>query len=499
MRMYRLIILQFIFAALASISTLIAAPSKPNIIFMMADDLGIAHVETYGFDDGIAGQIKTPHLNAMAANGLRFDRFYAQAPVCSPTRASCYTGRHPYRMGIWEANTGHLRAEEVTLAEVLKDHGYSIGHFGKWHMGKMVTNDPKLSKKAGRMGLASPDSNGVDDWFAIHSAPTLYNPFSDGRPSNAESDNPYYENGQRATDNLEGDTSRIIMDRALPFIKDAAKSDQPFVAYIWFNTPHTPLAGNPKYQDLYHKWELYGPIVDMDEQVGRLREALRELGIADNTLLWFSSDNGPAIGDAGPYYGAKRHLFEGGIRVPTFVEWPGTVPAGTITETMASSSDYFPTALAAAGVDYQSPTALDGENILPLIVGQNNQREAPLFFQSHGTFVTMDQDYKLIKIDSGAYSSGAAERRSFPLDEWLLFDMRSDSGETTNIAAQHPERVEQMAKRFAEWDDSCRNSYLGHDYPAELGFDASGLTYKNDAKPKSKTKTKKKNKKNKAQ
>lgn len=490
--MSRTHICTLILAVYAVLSTLNADRAKrPNIIFMMADDLGMAHIETYGFDDGIDGQIRTPNLNAMAAEGLRFNRFYAQAPVCSPTRANCYTGRHPYRIGIWEANTGHLRSEEITLAEVLGKHGYTIGHFGKWHMGRMVTDDPNLSKKAGRMGDSSPESNGVDDWFAIHSAPYLYNPFSDGRPDNQTTDNPYYENGRRAADNLEGDTSRIIMDRALPFIENATKADQPFVAYIWFNTPHGPLSADPKYQEQYDKWELYGPIVDMDEQVGRLRKTLRDLGIADDTLLWFSSDNGPAIGGAGPYYAGKRHLFEGGIRVPTLVEWPGSIPAGVTTDIMASSSDYFPTALAAAQIDYQSPHPLDGESILPLLKGQPFTREKALYFQSHGSFVRMDQDYKLIKVNSDAFSRGAAAKRNFPLDEWLLFDMAKDPGETTNIAAQHPERVQQMAQNFADWDASCRDSFFGNDYSAALGFDTSGLKYKNDAKSKSK---KKKNK-----
>lgn len=456
------------------------ADEKPNIIFMMADDLGIAHIETYGFDDGIPGQIKTPGLNAMAKNGLRFDRFYSQAPVCSPTRASCYTGRHPYRIGIWEANQGHLRSEEITLPEVLKEHGYTVGHFGKWHMGLMVQDDPRLAKKAKRMPYSSPESNGVDDWFAIHFAPSLYNPFSDGLPGAEETDNPFYENGKRVTSNVDGDTSRIIIDRAIPFIRNAAENDKPFVAYIWFNTPHTPLSADPKYEDIYKNWELYGPITDMDTQVARLREELRNLKIEENTMLWFSSDNGPASGSAGPYFQGKRHLFEGGIRVPTILEWPEKIEANTTTDIAACTSDYFLTSLSAADIDYSSPYPMDGENILPLILKTNTTRNKPLFFQSHGTSVIMEHEYKLMRVKTGAPSAKPAEKRGFPLDEWILFDLKNDPGETTNIAGQHPEKVHQMKKQFEAWDLSCKDSYIGSDYPEGIGSSYSELVYIND-------------------
>jgi len=449
-----------------------AAPAKndrPNFILIMADDLGIGDVAGYGFNS----EIKTPHLDEMARSGLRFNRFYAQSPVCSPTRFSCMTGRHPFRVGIWEANQGYLRNEEITLPEVLQENGYATGHFGKWHLGRMV-DDPKLGKGA-RMPYANPADNGADEWFAVHDAPPTFNPYGPNGELAEESDNPYYHNGERVLDNVAGDTSRMIMDRAIPFIRKAVKEDKPFFTFIWFNTPHAEVEADPKYASMFSskKWKYYGAVADMDIQIGRLRKELRNLGIAENTMIWFSSDNGPTgQGSAGPYYAGKRHLFEGGIRVPGLVEWPGKVKAGSTTDAIGCSSDYFQTVLDAAGIDYKNTYPLDGINLIPLLEGKMTERPGHLCFQSHGVSVIMNQKFKAMKVLPGAFSQSAAERRGFPLEEWFLFDMQTDCKEENNVAAQHPEVLRQLMIDYEAWNDSCRASYEGKDYPKP--FDPNG-------------------------
>ena len=254
--------------------------ARPNIILAMADDMG------WG-DPGFNGNqiIKTPHLDEMAKAGLRFDRFYAGGAVCSPTRGSCLTGRHPYRYGVWSANQGHLRKEEMSLAEVVKTQGYTTGHFGKWHLG---TLDPTRSGKgAGRdaaRNYMTPGMKGADEWFGTEYGVRLWDPITDSDV------NPYYHNGKLASENLQGDDSRVLMDRAIPFIRKAATEKQPFLAVIWFHAPHEPVFAGPEFLKMYAGREegerhFYGVITALDLQMGRLRKELRDLGIADNTML----------------------------------------------------------------------------------------------------------------------------------------------------------------------------------------------------------------------
>lgn len=313
---------------------------RPNIILCMTDDQG------WG-DTGYNGNpvAKTPNLDQMAEDGLRFDRFYSAAPVCSPTRASCLTGRNPYRTGVFFANEGILRPEEFTLMEFLKSKGYTTGHFGKWHLGTLTKTERDSNR--GRPGNDTeynpPWEHGFDVSFSTEAKVPTWDPMK--KPSKAPGHGwralkpgdehreygTYYwnEKGQRVTDNLEGDDSRVIMDRAVPFIDSAAESGTPFLAVIWFHTPHLPCVASPEWFDYYKGKGLtdraasfYGCISGMDEQMGRLRGELDRLGVADNTMIWFCSDNGPEgrtspdTGSAGPYRGRKRSLHEGGVRVP---------------------------------------------------------------------------------------------------------------------------------------------------------------------------------------
>ena len=451
------------------------ASSAPNIIMMMADDMGVGDVGYYGWNDTMSDPVLTPHLDSMASAGLRFDRFYAYSPVCSPTRGSCISGRHAFRYGVWEANKGGGRVEEITLMDVLKEHaGYVTGHFGKWHMGRMVSH--KNWGQATRMDYYTPGMAGFDEWFSVvHSVKTYdpYGPAGVDDPPEVDTDyNPYFHNGTEYTNTLFGDTSEIIMDRAIPFMDQAVNQGKPFMACIWFHTPHKELDASPADQALYPNGsdgqkKYYGAITAMDRQIGRLRAWLRAKGIENNTLLWFTCDNGQTTGSSGPYLASKRHLFEGGIRVPTVLEWPARVPAGRSTGFLAGTGDYFLTHLDAAGIDYADPHPRDGISLLPCIEGSMSARTNTISFQSHDTSVIMSQDFKAMKVRTGAYSDGFAAGQGLPLDEWLLFDMTLSDPyliERANMASSHPAVVAALTAEYDAWNLSCSNSFYGADY-----------------------------------
>jgi arylsulfatase A-like enzyme len=454
-----------------------AAEAKPNVILVMCDDLGWGDVSFNG--SNIA---KTPHLDEMAGHSLKFNRFYAAAPVCSPTRGSVLTGRHPYRYEIFSANKGHMKSEELTLAEALKTKGYLAGHFGKWHLGTLTTKikDANRGGPGKTQHYTTPAMNGFDAYFSTESKVPTWNPmqkpktFGPGEslrfgwipvenPPDAEAYGTYYWDGEerRVTENLEGDDSRIIMDRALPFIETAAKNQQPFFAVIWFHTPHLPVVAGKKHRDLYAdrplKQQLYfGSITAMDEQIGRLRKALREWNIAEDTMLWFCSDNGPESntpGSAGKFRGRKRSLYEGGVRVPGLLEWPKQIPEGRQTDVPCVTSDYLPTILSITRLEeHRHPEPIDGVNLMPLIEGKINSRERPIAFQSANMAALSDNRYKLVMAGQG--NQAKAE----------LYDLDADPGEEANIAADHPEITHRMRQTLKEWQASCRRSAEGSDY-----------------------------------
>jgi len=254
-------------------------PKYPNIILCMCDDLG------WG-DTGYNGHpvLKTPNLDDMAASGIRFDRWYSGAPVCSPTRGSCITGRHPYRYGIFTANSGHMKKQEITLAEALKTQGYATGHFGKWHMGTLTTeiNDSNRGRPGATEHYSPPWDNGFDVCFSTEAKVPTWDPMKN--PGSDSFYGTYYwrqDGNYVAIDSpeLAGDDSRVIMDQAIPFIRNAVARKKPFLAIIWFHTPHKPVVAGPEYKAMYSahssgEQDYYGCVTAMDEQVGRLRHGI---------------------------------------------------------------------------------------------------------------------------------------------------------------------------------------------------------------------------------
>lgn len=435
---------------------------KPNVILCMADDLG------WG-DPGFNGNsiIKTPHLDAMVKAGLRFSRFYAAAPVCSPTRGSCLTGRHPYRYGVFSANVGHLPEDEITLAEALKTQGYATGHFGKWHLGTLTTME-KDSNRGGPKGAkhySPPWRNGFDVCFSTEAKVPTWDPMK--KP---ETDEPYgtsywQEDGTRQTQYLDGDDSRVIMDRVIPFVRKAADEGKPFLAVVWFHAPHLPVIAGPKYKNMYAQYSedeqhYYGCVTAMDAQMGRLRRELSAMQIADNTMLWFCSDNGPegkdgkhgrTRGSAGPFRGRKRSLLEGGVRVPALLEWPAHIKGGQVTDVPCCTSDYYPTVLDVLGLEIEGqPQPIDGVSLLPLIEGKMTRRPLPIGFESGNQVSFVDNRYKIYSRDRGK--------------TYMLFDLIKDPGETKDLSAEKPQILQDMKAALEQWRKSCKDSLAGKDY-----------------------------------
>ena len=441
----------------------------PNIILIMADDLGWGDV---GYNGN--REIKTPNIDRMANEGIQFTRFYTAAPLSSPTRGSILTGRHPFRFGVLAAHTAGLRQGEVTLPEICKNNGYTTGFFGKWHLGWVQPED------VSNRGFYSPPwQHGFDESFATRSSVPTWNPtVTPGNfgswgntPGETWNGSVYVHNGKVVTDNLEGDDSRIIMDRVIPFIHKAVDKGKPFFACVWFHAPHEPVVAGPDYLKMYEglepemKRHYYGCITAMDEQIGRLREELKKMGVDKNTMIWFCSDNGPAdpmveigVGSAGPFRGHKHMVYDGGIRVPSLLVWPGTITTAIKVETQMSSYDYLPTIVDMAGLEFKMKKKyfIDGISLKNAITGTGMIREKPmfsgwmrLFDDIYGRTLVGDQ-YKLV----------IPEHSNTP----ELYDLKKDPGEQVNLIDKFPKIGEEMLKELMAWEESCRLSRDGKDY-----------------------------------
>jgi arylsulfatase A-like enzyme len=434
-----------------------AAPAGPNVVLVMADDQG------WG-DTGYNGhpELKTPNLDKLAASGLRLDRFYAAHYNCSPTRASVMTGRHPHRIGTMSPGSP-IRPQEITVAKVLRSTGYATGHFGKWHLnGK--NGDKNTKGMPGRAILAgdalSPGRMGFDEWVSADN-------FFDLDPVLGRDGVP---------EKFHGDGSDIVTDEALKFIRRQAASSKPFLAVVWFGNPHVPHEALPADRALYAslpdaEQSYYGEIAGIDRSVGRLRAALRELEVADNTLLWYCSDNGGAAGpkSTGNLRGSKGTLWEGGLRVPGIVEWPARIPKPFVSAMPCCTSDIYPTVLEAAGAAAQNQVRpIDGLSLLPLFDRKTESRPEPISFwsnarspQSHAAL--LDWPYKL-HTNPAAGRGRKAGQGDATLPQVLLYDVSKDPREAIDLAAQQPERVAKMTAALAAWKASVEKSLAGADY-----------------------------------
>ncbi len=486
--LYRAIILISLLATIGcKTNTLIKSISRPNIIMIMADDLGYGDLGAYGNPD-----IETPNLDDMAYSGIKFNRFYSAAPVCSPTRGSCLTGRHPYRYNIKWAGRYALPDEEITVAEYLKTIGYATGHFGKWHVGGLSKTVNQREFPGGPTPYFPPWENGFDECFSTESMMPTYNPYYHvggdygtddyrfvqkerveyGQLSDGFEWKDRYWTGkdQMVNEKLAGDDSEIIMDRSLDFIQRQVKAKKQFFTMIWFHTPHTPVVAGNEHRAIYDSFPIeqqhwYGSITAMDEQVGRLRNSLKEMGIAENTLLWFCSDNGPSYihnyNSSGGLRGKKAELYEGGIRVPAMLEWPARFSNGKDSNYPCYTSDFLPTVLAICGLQANENLPLDGKDIFPHFLKDTSDRT--LFFQSplpdrlkKSTTLDVEQ-YAVIEGDLKIISTDGGE-------SFQLYNLKKDHEESNDISGDHKEEVMKMRNALELWMKSCSSSAEGMDY-----------------------------------
>ena len=441
--------------------------TNPNIILIMADDLGYGDV---GFNGNKV--VITPNLDTMSEEGVKFTNFYAAAPLCSPTRASILTGRSPFRQGIFAAHTGGMRPAEKTIPEILKKEGYKTGFFGKWHLGWLEPD------KVESRGMYSPPwHHGYDETFATKSAVPTWNPTKtpEGWTSWGSTEDGswggsiYIHDGVPVTDNLDGDDSRVIMDRAIPFIKESISEGKPFFTTIWFHTPHEPVVAGPEYLAKYpniplKQKHLYGCITAMDDQIGRLQKFLKDNNVDKNTIILFCSDNGPSdgltkkgIASAGPFKGHKHQMWEGGLRVPSFITWPNKIKANQVSNYQSSTVDYLPTILDILNIPINKKIPLDGVSLKPVILdGNSAERTTPIasgykrIYRGTELYAFISGDYKICIPEVGK--------------EMMLFDIKNDPSETTNLASEKPELLKKMTEELETIKDSWRLSNEGKDY-----------------------------------
>jgi arylsulfatase len=417
----------------------LAAPApannvRPNIVLVMADDQGWG--QTGYYDHPV---LKTPNLDAMAEAGLRFDRFYAGAPVCSPTRASVLTGRSNMRTGV-ESHGFALRLQEKTLAQALQKAGYATGHFGKWHLNGM--------RGPGVPILASDTHNpsvfGFDTWMSVTN-------FFDRNPVMSR---------QGKFVEFEGDSSEIVVDEALKFIGNQVTANKPSFTVIWYGTPHSPFRADDEDMAPFAKLDersrnQYGELVAMDRSIGTLRQGLRDLDVADSTLFWFCSDNGGlreiTPSTTGGLRGFKSSLYEGGLRVPAIIEWPNGIPSPRITEYPSVTMDIFPTIAEIVGLpDNCRLSPQDGISLVPLFTHESTRRAAPIPFRCLGNTAVLDNDIKLIHLARP--------------DAYELYDLDADPTESNNLYSDAPELAKRMRNLMSSFDKSLQVSIAGKDY-----------------------------------
>lgn len=420
-----------------------AAPERPNIVVILADDMGYGDVGVHGATD-----IATPNIDALANSGVRFTDAYVSSPYCSPSRAGLLTGRYPQRFG-YEFNVlpipphadAGLPADQPTIAERLRAVGYRTAVIGKWHLGSAERFHPL--------------ARGFDEFYGFLSGQHSY---SDAGPPG----DPIYDG--RTPVATTSYLTDAFADRAVAFIK--REKDRPFFLYLSFNAPHQPLQATPGYLQRVSGIEdplrrTYAAMtIALDDAVGKTLAALHAEGLDQKTLVFFLNDNGgPTVWSTGvngssnrPLRGSKRQTWEGGIRVPFFVRWTGRLPAGTVDHRPIVQLDVLPTALAAAGVALASDASLDGVNLLPFLTGTRaDLPHETLYWRLGGMMAIRKGDWKLVKADEGA--AGSTDPATLKdLSGAALYDLAHDVGETTDLAASHPDEVRTLTEAWQRWN-----------------------------------------------
>ncbi|MGJ8643781.1 MAG: sulfatase family protein [Luteolibacter sp.] len=419
------IISKLIFTSLAALTagSMLAEDSKPNIVIVLADDMGWGDSATFGNK-----VIKTPNMDKLASQGVKFTQCYSACGVCSPSRSAILTGRTPYRNGVYRHLSGngeaYLRETEITFPELLKDIGYETCHTGKWHL---------LSKNQfGNPEFPHPGEHGYDHWMTTQ---------NNAEPSHKNPNN-FVRNGE-PVGKLEGYSAPLVADEAIHWLKDLRDKEKPFAMTVWFHEPHSPIATDIKFTEMYpddtpKQAKYNGNITQMDYALGKLMETLEEEGVAENTLIFFSSDNGPVPaygGDSGGLRGNKRNEYEGGIRVPGIARWPGHIEPGTVSDVPVIGSDLFSTILGITGIPLPDDRTIDGVNMVPAFSGKPLEREVPLFWRTH---VSSPEDRVAMRVGDWKIIGNDT------LTVFQLYNVQEDWQEKEDLASKMPEKTEEM-------------------------------------------------------
>jgi len=447
------------------------AAARPNIVFIMADDLGYADVSCYGRPD-----LSTPNIDALAAAGVRFLQAYANSAVCSATRTALITGRYQYRLpiGLEEPLAGRdvgLPPEHPTLPSLLKKSGYGTTLVGKWHLGQL----PKFG----------PLQSGYDHFYGFRGGALDYYTHANLGGDLWDDDVQVHQMGY-LTD--------LLGSRAVEVVNGYAKAGRPFLLSLHFNAPHWPweapgdeaesrrLRGAGRgladfdggSQETYRRM-----IQEMDLEIGRVVEALRANGLAENTIVVFTSDNGgERFADTWPFTGRKTELLEGGLRIPAIVSWPARIPRGRTTDQVAITMDWMPTLLAAAGASVDAAYPSDGINLLPVVEQGAPMVTRKLFwrYKANAQRAARDGDYKYLKI----------------LDNTFLFNVVEDPMERANLKERKKDVYERLVAEWNEWnatmlaeiDESYTVSFSGDQLADHIGTPAASGKADNPGRPK---------------
>ena len=440
----RLLVALFLLASIASPARSADPTRPPNVVIIFCDDLGYGDVGCYG-----AKGYSTPNIDRLAAEGVRFTDFYTAQAVCSASRAALLTGRYPNRVGILGAlgpgAKNGIQANELTLGEVFKSRGYATAVYGKWHLGD---HDPYL-----------PTDNGFDDYFGLPYSNDMWprHPTNKSFPPL-----PLVEGKQRVQiDPDQRNLTTWYTQRAVSFIEK--NKDRPFFLYLPHSMPHVPLFVSEKSAGKTPHGLFGDVIAEIDWSVGQVTEALQRHGLSDNTLVMFSSDNGPWLsygdhaGSAGPLREGKATTFEGGVRVPGIFRLPGRIKPATVCREPAMTIDVLPTLAKLIGAELPAGRVLDGKDVWPLLAGEpgaKSPHEALYFYwgkhlqavRSGRWKLHFPHDYPAQSEATRAAKEGTPGRYGQGRIELSLFDLEKDVGETTNLAAEHPEVVRRLTE-----------------------------------------------------
>lgn len=444
----------FAFAILLALDAPARAAERPNFLVILCDDLGYGDLGCYGNTT-----IQTPHLDLLAADGIRLTDCYSASPLCSPARAGLLTGRTPSRSGIYswiaEGNPMHLKQDETTIATLLQKSGYDTCHVGKWHLNGLF-NHPDQTQ---------PDDHGFDHWFATqnNAAPLHRNPVN------------FVRNG-KPIGKQQGFSCELVANEAIHWLEERRGSADPFFMFVCFHEPHEPIDSPDDLVETYPAATkpgealYYANVTNMDRAVGRLLSTLERLKLSEETLVVFTSDNGPETlnryksawrshGSPGPLRGMKLHLYDGGIRVPGLIRWKGKIAPGQTSAQPVSSVDLLPTVCELANVAVPTSKTLDGTSLTALFNGQQVARSKPLFWHYFGGTgnrqVALRQgDWKVVAhwdgpanmpVGGSLRPGVVAALKVSRLTHFELYHLSTDIAESIDVAEKYPQKLQELS------------------------------------------------------